>query len=157
MATNTSVAVVTTLAADVANNGTFTVGYPSGYAQADFQGANANTADEAMIVNSNDRYDTTQIDFSYGSTTITVTNKTGITLKAGARVALSLPRGNRTVYRGPQSPAITQMTAANGTANDTIPDVGAAFSQATLNNIVQTLVSKINAQSAALKAAGITS
>lgn len=96
-----------TLAADVANNGTFTVGYPSGSAQADFTGNFANTADEQMIVNDNDVYDGTQVDISYGASNITVTNKTGGTLPAGASVMLYLAKADNVAYDGPKAAAIT--------------------------------------------------
>ena len=41
--------------------------------------------------------------------------------------------------------AITGLTTSVGTASDTIADVGAAFNQTTLNNIVASLAAKINA------------
>lgn len=40
--------------------------------------------------------------------------------------------------------SLTSLTTSVGTANDTVPDVGAAFNQTTLNNIVATLAGKIN-------------
>ena len=40
---------------------------------------------------------------------------------------------------------ITGLTTSVGTASDTIADVGAAFNQTTLNNIVASLAAKINA------------
>lgn len=39
---------------------------------------------------------------------------------------------------------VTQFSVSVGTASDTIPDVGAAFNQTTLNNIVRSLADKIN-------------
>jgi len=47
--------------------------------------------------------------------------------------------------------AITGLTTSVGTASDTIADVGAAFNQAALNNIVASLAAKINALAAMLK------
>lgn len=145
------------LAADVASPaGTFTASYPAGYVQADFLGANANTADELMIVNDNDKWDGTKVDFTYGASLITVTNKTGGTLKAGSRITLKLARGNTIQFNGVKSAAITTLTAATGTPSDTIADVTGAFVQATLNNNFKSLADKINAINAAIKAAGIT-
>jgi len=53
------------------------------------------------------------------------------------------------------SVSITNLTAAFGTADDTVADVGAAFSQATLNNNFQDLTTKVNAILAALRTAGL--
>jgi len=49
------------------------------------------------------------------------------------------------------SDAITDLTAATGTAGNTISDVGATFSQTTLNNNFKSLSAKINAIQAALR------
>lgn len=51
--------------------------------------------------------------------------------------------------------AIADLTAASGTADGTVADVGAAFSQATLNDNFKELAVKINAINAALRAAGV--
>lgn len=37
-----------------------------------------------------------------------------------------------------------ELAAANGTANTTIPDAGATYSQSTINNIVKSLVVELN-------------
>lgn len=110
-----SVSAQTVLAADVANNGTFTLGYPTGSVQADFTGDFANSADEEMIVNNNDVYDGTKVDISYGSTTITVTNKTGGTLKAGSSILLYLAKADVKPYSGPKAAAITAPTGGSTT------------------------------------------
>lgn len=85
----------TVLAADVASPaGTFTVAYPSGTAQADFQSP-FSAATAYMVVNNNDHYDDgtpDKFDISYGASNITITNKTGATLKAGANVKVGLGR-----------------------------------------------------------------
>ena len=47
--------------------------------------------------------------------------------------------------------SLTDLTAATGTASTTISDVGAAFSQSTLNNNFKSLADRINAISAMLK------
>lgn len=157
MATNSFGTVKMILGSDVANNGTFTAAYPTGLVQADFQGADVNTADEAMIVNNNDSYNAAQVDFSFGASTVTVTNKTGATLKAGSELLLYYPRGNRGTYRGPQSAAIVALTDnSGGTAADTIAAIGGTYSQTEVRNAVASLAAKFNALQAALKKAGIT-
>lgn len=54
-----------------------------------------------------------------------------------------------------QTTAITNLTAATGTADGTVADVGAAFNQAVLNDNYQELATKINAILAALRAGGV--
>lgn len=144
-----------TLASAVADDGTFTVSYPSGFTRADLVGS---TGGEVVV---DERYFHDQADpgfgFSFGASNITVTNLTGATLAAGSELVLSfgeLSTGGRLTPAVAQSP-IVSLTAANGTASDTIADVGASFNQTTLNNINQSFATKINAMIAALEAAGI--
>lgn len=61
-------------------------------------------------------------------------------------VARNLPGGSTAVA------AITPLTGTSGTTGDAIVDVGASFSQTTLNNNFRALEDKINAVIAALKA-----
>ena len=51
--------------------------------------------------------------------------------------------------------AVTSLTAASGTADGTVADVGGAFSQGTLNDNFQELATKVNAILVALRAAKI--
>lgn len=53
------------------------------------------------------------------------------------------------------SAAIVDLAVSVGTASDTIVDVGGAFNQTTLNNVIRSLAAKINEQNAQLRAAGI--
>lgn len=46
---------------------------------------------------------------------------------------------------------LTSLATSVGTPNDTVPDVGAAFNQTTLNNIIATLAGKINSLISAAK------
>lgn len=89
----------TVLAAAVANAGTFTVGYPAGTTQADFQNGLAGSAN-VMVVNDNDRYDTTKFSVVYNTSDVTVTNSTGGTLAANSRVSLQFDQadGNNSVF-----------------------------------------------------------
>ena len=52
--------------------------------------------------------------------------------------------------------AITSLTAASGTANNTVTDVGSSFDQATLNDNFKDLAAKINEILVVLAARGIT-
>lgn len=52
--------------------------------------------------------------------------------------------------------AITSLTAAAGTANNTVTDVGATFDQAVLNDNFKDLAAKINEILVVLAARGIT-
>jgi hypothetical protein len=51
--------------------------------------------------------------------------------------------------------AITSLTAATGTASDTITDVGAAFSQTVINDNIKSLADKINAVIVNLNRSGV--
>lgn len=50
--------------------------------------------------------------------------------------------------------SITALTAANGVTGNTVADVGAAFSQTTLNNNFKVLADKVNAIIAVLQSNG---
>lgn len=50
---------------------------------------------------------------------------------------------------------VTALTAASGTANDTVQDVGGSYDQTILNNNFKDLASKLNEVITALKARGI--
>ena len=56
---------------------------------------------------------------------------------------------------GRTSANIVDLTAATGTGDDTVVDVGGSFAQATLNNNFKDLAVKVNAILAALRAAKI--
>ena len=146
------------LASAVANNATFTVPYPAGVTQARLQGATGGR----MVVNNDLAYAQGASGFTvvYGASNMTVTNTTGGTLAAGANILISFgtdTRNNSGVYNPPVMQAgPVALTAATGTASDTIADVGAAFSQATLNNNFKSLADKVNALVTALETAGLT-
>lgn len=52
--------------------------------------------------------------------------------------------------------AVVSLTAATGTASDTIADVGAAFSQTVINNNIKSLAEKINEILVKLNRSGLT-
>jgi hypothetical protein len=57
---------------------------------------------------------------------------------------IDLADGSTLTIGGTQIAAIVDLTAATGTAGDTIADVGGAFAQATLNNNFKRLADKVN-------------
>lgn len=85
--------VDTTLVSAVADAGTFTVSYPSGYAQDDFTNGLAVASGHYVIVNGNDRWrqsDSKMAITTFGASTITITNNSGVTWAAGSTVSIWL-------------------------------------------------------------------
>lgn len=91
-------AVNLTLATAVADGGTFTTVYPTGFVQADFTAGLADYGVSHMMVNRNDKVleGSGGIALSFGSTTVTVTNNTGASLAAGTVIDMyyAQRRGN---------------------------------------------------------------
>lgn len=85
------VTLTTTLAAAVADDGTVTLSYPAGTAQADFTGDNA-AANGVVILNENDVYNEGDpgIALSYGGSDITLTNQTGVAWAVGTTLRVQL-------------------------------------------------------------------
>lgn len=81
--------VDTTLVSAVADSGTFTVAYPTGYTQDDFTGGLLGTGHYA-IVNGNDKWPAaaSKMSLSPGASTITITNSSGVTWAAGSTVSI---------------------------------------------------------------------
>ena len=80
-----------TLATAVANNGTVTLAYPSGTNQALLDGSTGGS----VMVNQEGPYRqgaTNHVDIAFGSTTITITNKTGASWPAGTEITASFGR-----------------------------------------------------------------
>lgn len=144
-----------TLATDVANNGTFTVSYPTGSNQALLRGSTGGR----MVVDADASFGQGAGGFTaaFGASNITVTNTTGATLTAGRVITISF--GDPTVAgryeTGARVTGIIDLTATVGTASDTIADATGAFSQTVLNNNFRSLSDKINQINAALRAAGV--
>lgn len=89
---------------------------------------------------------TTKVHIDQGAATLTVESGGVIDLKTGAKL----------LANGTQASAIVNLTdSTTGTANDTLADVGAAFSQATLNNNFADIAAKVNGILAALRGVGI--
>lgn len=154
-----SVTPLTTLAADVANAATVTVSYPAGTTQASFIGANAAANTGSLVLNGNEVYPEAaagvRVNFTYGASNVTVTNNTGITWPAGSTIRVQFGRAGADRPGFAPAPAIVSLTTSVGTASDTIADVGAAFNQTTLNNIMASQALKINQVLVALRSVGI--
>lgn len=157
MTTSAIVTTTHTLAAAVADEGTFTVAYPSGYNQAALTG----TTGGEVLVGENDVWeqDDPGFAFAFGASNITVTNDTGATLAAGTELKISF--GDRTKdgsynpdVRVEGSGALTDNSG--GTASDTIAAIGGTYDQDEVRNAVATLAAKVTALQEALDAAGIT-
>lgn len=71
--------VTFTLEADVANSGTFTVAYPAGFDDGDFE----NSGRHYITINGAKLEHPKNIGLSFGDTSVTVTNRTGASLIAG--------------------------------------------------------------------------
>ena len=108
--------ISTTLVSAVADDATFTVPYPTGFAQLSFTKGMARTGGY-MIVNGNDRWSQVDPGFSvsYGASLITVTNLTGYTLPAGATIDIHLDvsDGNSRIPFTIPLPPLATITAAD--------------------------------------------
>lgn len=114
-----------TLAAAVADDGTFTVDYPSGTSQSSFNSGLAGSG-HYMIVNDNDKWENEDpgISVSFGATEITVTNLTGTSLAAGSEIVLMLDKvedGNVVLLQIPVD--LAAITAAGDVVTDIRPGV----------------------------------
>lgn len=81
----------TFLAAAVANNGTFTVSYPAGTTQQDFDTGLGSVGGE-VVVNDSDKWTVAaaQVSFSFGASLITVTNLSTVTWAANSKVSIEI-------------------------------------------------------------------
>lgn len=76
-----------------------------------------------------------------------------LVIEAGG--TLDVKTGGKVMANGTQASALAALTAASGTADGTVDDVGGAFNQATLNNNFKECATKINGIVAALQGVGI--
>lgn len=143
-----------TLASAVAQGANFTTTYPSGVVQADL----INSLGGRLVVEGNAlKQGAGGFTLVFGASNITVTNDSGVTWSAGAEVILSFGVSDKMGNFNPaiRTGGIVALTAATGTASDTVADVGASFAQATLNNNFKSISDKLNAVIAELQQAGI--
>ncbi len=147
----------TVLASAVANAGTVVVNYPAGQSQGTLIGSTGGK----VAINNNDVYPQAgsgvAVTFTFGASNITITNNTGVSWPANSTLIASFGDNTEDGSYNPdiRVDAIVPLTAATGTTGDTIVDVGAAFTQATLNNNFKAQADKTNEIITALKAAGI--
>ena len=101
-----------TLATAVADDGTFTLAYPSGASRASLRDSTGGS----IAIGVNDVWDegASGVEFTYGASTITVTNRSGITWAAGSDVVVSFGQTDRL-----GSYNLTVGTAANQAAPGT--------------------------------------
>lgn len=106
----------TVLASAVADDGTFTVSYPSGYSQLSFNAGHAGSGHYA-ILNDNDKwtYADPGINVSFGASLITITNRSGYSWPAGTKVDLyfDLVEGRSRIIMPILLPAYSTITAAD--------------------------------------------
>jgi len=144
------VALEFTLATAVADSATVAPAYPSGSVQADFTGVNA-AAVSYLLLNDNDRYTEAADDFdiSFGGSTITFTNKTGVTWPAGTKITAGLAK-NADV-----ADVTTLEGTLTGTIDGTIADVAAvatAGGNTYADSAINTAITSINLQHKELQA-----
>lgn len=145
------------LASAVADEGTVTVAYPTGTAQADYIGSNA-ASDAVVVLNDNDviLQGDPGIAISYGASNATLTNDTGIAWPAGTRLRVQFASAGNDRPGFSAGPAIASLTdSSGGTAAATLPAIGATYAQAEVRNSVASLNAKLDAILIALRDAGI--
>lgn len=124
------------LVADVADQATLVIGYPPGFTQASFTGANASATGQVAI-NDNDIYFETEGDIviTYGASTITIFNDTSQTWPAGAGARVQLAFTSATSGSGGGGDTVTAATLvalmAEAAADATLgPQLGAEIDEA---------------------------
>jgi hypothetical protein len=143
-----------TLASAVAQAANFTTTYPSGTVQADLI---QSTGGRLVIDGSVYKQGAGGFTLTFGASNITVVNDSGVTWAAGSEVILSFGTSDKAGSFNPgiRNGGIVPLTAATGTASDTIVDVTATPTQTTINNNFKSLSDKMNLLIAELQQAGI--
>lgn len=93
----------------VTNNGTVSLPYPS-----DFQISRVDAARAAVVLNENDLVASPLVTFAFGSSSVTVTNKTGASWPARTRIALNAPYLPQADYYTPFTPTSYDETRPTG-------------------------------------------
>lgn len=107
--------IETVLASAVADDGTVTLAYPAGTAQADFTGSNA-SATGVAVVGGNAVYRETDDDgiaLSYGGSNITLTNESTTSWPAGSTLTVQLGQAGADRPAFAPAPAIDDVDAAS--------------------------------------------
>ncbi len=146
------------LASAVTNTSTVVVAYPTGMTQARLIGSTGGQLNHAGVTYPQAASGAGTFAITFGASDITITNNSGVTWAAQDQIIISY---GDTSLSGSYDTSMRQaapvaLTAATGTASNTISDVGASFTQATLNNNFKSLADKVNAILALLKANGTT-
>lgn len=114
--TNFASVLGTVLATAVADDGTFTVSYPSGYSQLSFNAGHAGS-DHYAVLNNNDKwtYADPGINVSFGASEITITNRSGYSWPAGTQVDLffGLVEGRSRIIMTIPLPPLATLTDAD--------------------------------------------
>lgn len=112
-----------TLASAVADDGTFTLSYPSGATRASLRDSTGGS----IVIGQNDVWNegSSGVEFTYGASNITVTNRSGVTWAAGSDVIVSFGKTDRNgSYNLTIGPAANQ--AAPGTASENYQELTAS-------------------------------
>lgn len=108
--------VGTVLGTAVADDGTFTVSYPSGTSQNDFAKGLADLSNTYAVLDGNDKWEYADpgINVSFGASNITITNRSGYNWAVGTQVDLhfAVKSGNRRCVTVPLPP-MSGWTAAD--------------------------------------------
>ena len=157
-----TVAPSVVLASAVANAGTVDIAYPSGTTQATFTGVNAAPNTGAVAIGGNDVYPEAssgvRVGISYGGSTITITNNTGVTWPAGATLQAQLGRAGTDRPNFRPGDAITSLTdSSGGTASTTLAAISGTYTQSEVRNSIATLAAQIERILIALRANGFIS
>lgn len=140
---------VTTSAA-VADGGTLTFTYPASRAAASYSATGAFLfADGHGTLYAQT---TGGFSVSYGATTATVTYDGSTSIPAGTEVSLQAPLVR---YAAKGTTIVSLTDSSGGTAADTIADVPASYTEATLANQLASLTRKMNEVIAVLRGASI--
>jgi hypothetical protein len=129
------------LGADVADDGTVTgIAYPTGTTQASFISGNA-SATGVVFIQHNDEYREadTEIGITYGASTITLTNLSGVTWPAGASVTLQLGYASSAALVTDITATAVELNVLDGFAGTTQELVNAADLSARQRAVVATV------------------
>lgn len=145
------------LASAVANAGTVAVTYPSGSVQGDFTGVNA-SATGVVVVNENEVYTeaASQVSISYGASSGTITNNSGVSWPAGSTIRVQFGKVGNDRPGFQPSDAIAALTdSSGGTVSTTLAAISGTYSQAEVRNSIASLNAQMNRILIALRAQGV--
>lgn len=132
------------LQAAVANGADLTgIAYPTGTNQAAFQGIYTPVAaNHVAVLNRNDVIPGAQLTVTFGASTITVTNGTGVSWPIGTRVSFQFDRAAYPLL----------VDNSGGTAAQTLAAISGSYTQSEVRNSIATLAAAINQLAAYVRA-----